>query len=49
MTGKNVIPSIREFPNDGRIWRIDWLGGLQRNPAVPDEPLIQASIFFSLS
>lgn len=24
------IPPIREFPNDGRIWRIDWLGAVER-------------------
>lgn len=24
------IPPIREFPIDGRIWRIDWLGMVER-------------------
>ena len=24
------IPPIREFPKDGRIWRIDWLGAVHR-------------------
>jgi hypothetical protein len=24
------IPPIREFPKDGRIWRIDWLGSVER-------------------
>lgn len=27
------IPPIREFPKDGRIWRIDWLGPVERAPA----------------
>lgn len=28
------IPPIREFPKDGRIWRIDWLGAVER--AAPE-------------
>ncbi|AUU23758.1 hypothetical protein MC60_018540 [Aeromonas caviae] len=35
------IPRIREFPSDGRFWRIDWFGGVERNPYVPSEPAIQ--------
>ncbi|MGH8075708.1 MAG: hypothetical protein ACREPE_00065 [Lysobacter sp.] len=27
------IPPIREFPKDGRIWRIDWLGAVERATA----------------
>lgn len=27
------IPPIRELPKDGRIWRIDWLGGVERAAA----------------
>lgn len=27
------IPPIREFPKDGRIWRIDWLGAVERAAA----------------
>lgn len=25
------IPPIHEFQKDGRIWRIDWLGAVERN------------------
>lgn len=35
------IPRIKEFPWDGRFWRIDWFGGVERNPYVPSEPAIQ--------
>lgn len=35
------IPRIKEFPSDGRFWRIDWFGGVERNPYVPSEPAIQ--------
>jgi hypothetical protein len=35
------IPRIKEFPSDGRFWRIDWFGGIERNPYVPSEPAIQ--------
>lgn len=35
------IPRIREFPSDGRFWRIDWFGGVERNPYVPSEPAVQ--------
>lgn len=27
------IPRIKEFPKDGRIWRIDWLGAVHRTAA----------------
>jgi hypothetical protein len=27
------IPRIKEFPKDGRIWRIDWLGAVERTPS----------------
>lgn len=35
------IPRIKEFPSDGRFWRIDWFGAVERNPYVPSEPAIQ--------
>lgn len=37
---KEVI-RIAEFPNDGRLWRIDWLGAVQRNENVPTESTIE--------
>lgn len=27
------VPPLREFPKDGRIWRIDWLGAVERTAA----------------
>lgn len=27
------IPRIKEFPKDGRVWRIDWLGAVHRTAA----------------
>lgn len=39
-----LIPRIREFPDDDRIWRVDWFGGLERNHQVPTEPKIQIII-----
>lgn len=44
MRNANPIPRIKEFPNDGRIWRVDWFGGLERNHQVPTEPKIQVII-----
>lgn len=38
------IPRIREFPSDGRFWRIDWFGGVERNPYVPSEPAVQVML-----
>lgn len=34
------IPPIREFPHDGRLWRIDWLGPVRGNPGSSSEPTI---------
>lgn len=41
---RKVIPRIKEFPDDGRIWRVDWFGGVERNSQVPSEPKIQLII-----
>lgn len=41
---RKAIPKIKEFPDDGRIWRVDWFGGVERNPQVPSEPKIQLII-----
>ena len=27
------VPPIKEFPKDGRDWRIDWLGAVERTPS----------------
>lgn len=32
------------FPNDGRIWRVEWIYDVKYNPAVPSESLFVASI-----
>ncbi len=39
-----TIPSIKEFPKDGRVWRIDWFGGVERNYDIPSEPYLQVVI-----
>jgi hypothetical protein len=41
---RKSIPRIKEFPDDGRIWRVDWFGGIERNYMVPTEPKIQLII-----
>ncbi|WNB77187.1 hypothetical protein [Methylomonas koyamae] len=41
---RKKIPKIKEFPDDGRIWRVDWFGGVERNEQVPSEPKIQLII-----
>lgn len=38
------LPSIKEFPHDDRIWRVDWFGAVERNPQVFSEPTIQVII-----
>lgn len=34
------VIQIKEFPNDGRVWRIDWFGAVRKNDNVPTEPTI---------
>lgn len=41
---KEAIPRIREFPDDDRIWRVDWYGSIERNERVPSEPKVQVII-----
>lgn len=38
------IPGIKEFPSDGRYWRVDWFGAIQPNPRVAREPALQVII-----
>ncbi len=38
------IPPIASFPDDDRIWRIEWLRAVEQNDLVPSEPLIQVVI-----
>ena len=42
LTWNNKMPviQIKEFPNDGRVWRIDWFGAVRKNDNVPTEPII---------
>lgn len=35
------IPRIKEFPKDGKYWRVDWLGALESNPNITTEPFFQ--------
>ena len=44
MPGYLPTPSVNEFPADGRVWRVDFLGGIERNPAIPVEPTVQVII-----
>lgn len=39
-----TIPPIKEFPKDGRVWRVDWFGAVERNYDSPSEPYIQVVI-----
>jgi hypothetical protein len=39
-----TIPAIKEFPKDGRIWRVDWFGAVERNYDIPTEPYLQVVI-----
>ena len=41
---RTVIPKIKEFPDDGRLWRLDWIGNVNLNPSIPSEPHLEASI-----
>lgn len=37
IAGKNVkVAVIKEFPQDGRIWRINWLGAVHRSSATAE-------------
>lgn len=38
------IPAIAEFPSDGRRWRLDWLGAVDRNPNISSEPTITVAL-----
>lgn len=35
---------IQEFPSDGRYWRVDWLGSIQKNLGITTELMIQVVI-----
>lgn len=36
-----TTPRIRELPQDGRFWRVDWLGAVLPNPSISTEPGFQ--------
>lgn len=38
------IPQIKEFPMDGKFWRVDWKGAVHPNPDITTEPLFQVVI-----
>lgn len=38
------VPKIKEFPMDGRFWRVDWLSALEPNPQITTEPFLQIII-----
>lgn len=35
------IPKIKEFPQDGRFWRVDWIGAQVPSSEITTEPFIQ--------
>lgn len=38
------IPRIKEFPTDGKFWRVDWKGAVLPNPSITTEPFFQVVI-----
>ena len=38
------IPKIKEFPMDGKFWRVDWKGAVLPNPDITTEPFFQVVI-----
>lgn len=40
----HTIPPIKDFPKDGRKWRLDWLGALRKNSGQSIEPTIDVII-----
>ena len=41
--GQSVY-AIDGFPDDDRLWRIEWIGGVGYNTSVPSEPQIDVSL-----
>src|SRR5215469_5922508 len=41
--GESVY-AIDGFPDDDRLWRIEWIGGVGYNTSVPSEPQIDVSL-----
>ena len=37
-------PKLSYFPNDGRIWRVEWVNDIKYNLAVPSESVFEANI-----
>lgn len=37
----NELPAHRSFPQDDRVWRVDWFGQLKFNPHLPSEHTLQ--------
>lgn len=40
MSSRIVVPKIKDFPKDGRKWRLDWLGAISSNLQESSEPTI---------
>ena len=38
------VYAIDGFPDDDRLWRIEWIGGVGYNTSVPSEPQIDVSL-----
>ena len=39
-----TVYAIDDFPDDDRLWRIEWIGGVGYNTSVPSEPQIDVSL-----
>ena len=39
-----LVYAIDDFPDDDRLWRIEWIGGVGYNTSVPSEPQIDVSL-----
>jgi hypothetical protein len=41
--GESVY-AIDAFPDDDLLWRIEWIGGVARNPSVASDPTVDVSL-----
>jgi hypothetical protein len=39
-----AVYAIDDFPQDGLLWRIEWIGGVGHNMSVPSDPLIDVCL-----
>ena len=39
-----AVYAIDDFPADDLLWRIEWIGGVARNPRVASDPTVDVSL-----